>query len=235
MFDETKTERKNNMENNKLDMNLQLLAEGNEGGEEPPQDNHIDNTNNGEGGESKVLNITQEELDRMFDRKYSQWQKKANEKVKQAEIKARQQVEKEQEAQRLAKMTENERLQEQVRQANANYEKLQRSMELRDLNEEKRKQLKAYDISEEYADFIVGDNADEIHANLEKFKTLKQSEKQAFERRIEEEVEKRVSARLKNNGNFKDIHQQANLNNQDTSEMSDDEFYRQYFASKNKK
>ena len=132
-------------------------------------------------------------------------------------------------------MTENERLQEQVRQANANYEKLQRSMELRDLNEEKRKQLKAYDISEEYADFIVGDNADEIHANLEKFKTLKQSEKQAFERRIEEEVEKRVSARLKNNGNFKDIHQQANLNNQDTSEMSDDEFYRQYFASKNKK
>ncbi|MFR1850759.1 MAG: DUF4355 domain-containing protein [Clostridium sp.] len=223
------------MENNKLDMNLQLLAEGNEGGEEPPQDNHIDNTNNGEGGESKVLNITQEELDRMFDRKYSQWQKKANEKVKQAEIKARQQVEKEQEAQRLAKMTENERLQEQVRQANANYEKLQRSMELRDLNEEKRKQLKAYDISEEYADFIVGDNADEIHANLEKFKTLKQSEKQAFERRIEEEVEKRVSARLKNNGNFKDIHQQANLNNQDTSEMSDDEFYRQYFASKNKK
>ena len=82
MFDETKTERKNNMENNKLDMNLQLLAEGNEGGEEPPQDNHIDNTNNGEGGESKVLNITQEELDRMFDRKYSQWQKKANEKVK---------------------------------------------------------------------------------------------------------------------------------------------------------
>lgn len=235
MFDETKTERKNNMENNKLDMNFQLLAEGNEGGEEPPQDNHIDNTNNGEGGESKVLNITQEELDRMFDRKYSQWQKKANEKVKQAEIKARQQVEKEQEAQRLAKMTENERLQEQVRQANANYEKLQRSMELRDLNEEKRKQLKAYDISEEYADFIVGDNADEIHANLEKFKTLKQSEKQAFERRIEEEVEKRVSARLKNNGNFKDIHQQANLNNQDTSEMSDDEFYRQYFASKNKK
>ena len=226
------------MENNKLDMNLQLLAEGNEGGEEPPQDNHIDNTNNGEGGESKVLNITQEELDRMFDRKYSQWQKKANEKVKQAEIKARQQVEKEQEAQRLAKMTENERLQEQVRQANANYEKLQRSMELRDLNEEKRKQLKAYDISEEYADIIniiVGDNADEIHANLEKFKTLKQSEKQAFERRIEEEVEKRVSARLKNNGNFKDIHQQANLNNQDTSEMSDDEFYRQYFASKNKK
>ena len=223
------------MENNKLDMNLQLLAEGNEGGEEPPQDNHIDNTNNGEGGESKVLNITQEELDRMFDRKYSQWQKKANVKVKQAEIKARQQVEKEQEAQRLAKMTENERLQEQVRQANANYEKLQRSMELRDLNEEKRKQLKAYDISEEYADFIVGDNADEIHANLEKFKTLKQSEKQAFERRIEEEVEKRVSARLKNNGNFKDIHQQANLNNQDTSEMSDDEFYRQYFASKNKK
>ena len=223
------------METNKLDMNLQLLAEGNEGGEEPPQDNHIDNTNNGEGGESKVLNITQEELDRMFDRKYSQWQKKANEKVKQAEIKARQQVEKEQEAQRLAKMTENERLQEQVRQANANYEKLQRSMELRDLNEEKRKQLKAYDISEEYADFIVGDNADEIHANLEKFKTLKQSEKQAFERRIEEEVEKRVSARLKNNGNFKDIHQQANLNNQDTSEMSDDEFYRQYFASKNKK
>lgn len=223
------------MENNKLDMNFQLLAEGNEGGEEPPQDNHIDNTNNGEGGESKVLNITQEELDRMFDRKYSQWQKKANEKVKQAEIKARQQVEKEQEAQRLAKMTENERLQEQVRQANANYEKLQRSMELRDLNEEKRKQLKAYDISEEYADFIVGDNADEIHANLEKFKTLKQSEKQAFERRIEEEVEKRVSARLKNNGNFKDIHQQANLNNQDTSEMSDDEFYRQYFASKNKK
>lgn len=223
------------MENNKLDMNLQLLAEGNEGGEEHPQDNHMDNTNNGEGGESKVLNITQEELDRMFDRKYSQWQKKANEKVKQAEIKARQQVEKEQEAQRLAKMTENERLQEQVRQANANYEKLQRSMELRDLNEEKRKQLKAYDISEEYADFIVGDNADEIHANLEKFKTLKQSEKQAFERRIEEEVEKRVSARLKNNGNFKDIHQQANLNNQDTSEMSDDEFYRQYFASKNKK
>ena len=77
------------------------------------------------------MNITQEELDRMFDRKYSQWQKKANEKVKQAEIKARQQVEKEQEAQRLAKMTENERLQEQVRQANANYEKLQRSMELR--------------------------------------------------------------------------------------------------------
>lgn len=223
------------MEDNKLKMNLQLLAEGNEGGEEPPQDNHIDNTNGGEGGESKVLNITQEELDRMFDRKYSQWQKKANEKVKQAEIKARQQVEKEQEAQRLAKMTENERLQEQVRQANANYEKLQRSMELRDLNEEKRKQLKAYDISEEYADFIVGDNADEIHANLEKFKTLKQSEKQAFERRIEEEVEKRVSARLKNNGNFKDIHQQANLNNQDTSEMSDDEFYRQYFASKNKK
>lgn len=41
------------MENNKLDMNLQLLAD-NEGGEEPPQDNHIDNTNGGEGGESKV-------------------------------------------------------------------------------------------------------------------------------------------------------------------------------------
>ena len=97
MFDETKTERKNNMENNKLDMNLQLLAD-NEGGEEPPQDNHIDNTN-GEGGESKVLNITQEELDKMFDRKYSQWQKKADEKVKQAEIKARQQAEREKDLQ----------------------------------------------------------------------------------------------------------------------------------------
>lgn len=36
------------MENNKLDMNLQLLAD-NEGGEESPQDNHIDNTTNGEG------------------------------------------------------------------------------------------------------------------------------------------------------------------------------------------
>ena len=75
------------MEDNKLKMNLQLLAEGNEGGEEPPQDNPIDNTNGGEGGESKVLNITQEELDKIFDRKYSQWQKKADEKVKQAEIK----------------------------------------------------------------------------------------------------------------------------------------------------
>ena len=114
----------------------------------------LTNTNGGEGGESKVLNITQEELDKMFDRKYSQWQKKADEKVKQAEIKARQQVEKEKEAQRLANMTENERLQEQVRQANANYEKLQRSMELRDLNEEKRKQLKVDNIPEEYAEFI---------------------------------------------------------------------------------
>lgn len=220
------------MEDNKLKMNLQLLAEGNEGGEEPPQDNPIDNTNGGEGGESKVLNITQEELDKMFDRKYSQWQKKADEKVKQAEIKARQQVEKEKEAQRLASMTENERLQEQVRQANANYEKLQRSMELRDLNEEKKKQLKADNIAEEYAEFISGENADEIHANLEKFKALKKAENEAFERRVEEEVEKRVSARLKNNGNFKDTHQQANFNNQDTSEMSDDEYYRQYFANK---
>lgn len=219
------------MEDNKLKMNLQLLAEGNEGGEEPPQDNHIDNTNGGEGGESKVLNITQEELDKMFDRKYSQWQKKADEKVKQAEIKARQQVEKEKEAQRLANMTENERLQEQVRQANANYEKLQRSMELRDLNEEKRKQLKVDNIPEEYAEFIGGNNAEEIHANLEKFKALKKAESEAFEKRIEEEVEKRVSARLRNNGNFKDTYQRANYN-QNTSDMTDEEYYRQYFANK---
>lgn len=217
------------MENNKLDMNLQLLAD-NEGGEESPQDNHIDNTN-GEGGESKVLNITQEELDKMFDRKYSQWQKKADEKVKQAEIKARQQAEREKEAQRLASMTENERLQEQVRQANANYEKLQRSMELRDLNEEKKKQLKADNIAEEYAEFISGENADEIHANLEKFKALKKAESEAFEKRIEEEVEKRVSARLRNNGNFKDTYQRANYN-QNTSDMTDEEYYRQYFANK---
>lgn len=221
--------------NEKMKMNLQLLAdEGNEGNpgasegsSEPTQTN-----NGGEGGEkATTITMTQEELDKMFDRKYAQWQKKADAQVREAEAKAKREAEKEKEAQRLASMTENERLQEQVKQANANYEKLQKDMELRALNDEKKNQLRAIGISEEYADFIGGENADEVHENLEKFKALRKKESEATEKYINDEVEKRVNERLKGNGNFQD--HSTRQDNIDYSNMSDEEYYRQYFAKMN--
>ena len=218
--------------NEKMKMNLQLLAdEGNEGNPGASEGSSESNqTNNTEGAEKATkITMTQEELDKMFDRKYAQWQKKADEKVKEAEAKARREAEKEKEAQRLANMTENERLTEEVKQANAKFEQLQRDMELRDLNEEKKKQLKTLGISEEYATFIVGENADEIHSNLERFAALKKQEAEATEKYINDEVEKRVNARLKGNGNFKD-HSTRQDSNIDYSNMSDEEYYRQYFA-----
>lgn len=210
---------------NKLSMNLQLLAgEGDEGdgndsgqsegaGEQPQV--------NGEGsedGQENTITMTQEELNKIFDRKYSQWAKKAEQ---QAEQKAKE-VE---EAEKLKRMSETERQQVEMKKQLDEFNKMKSEMAKEKLLNQTSKELATRNLPIEFSEFVMADDSEKT---MEKLKLFDEK----FNSAVSKEVERQVNERLKGNGNFKDNHLDKKTNQTDYSNMSDEEYYRSVFNKK---
>lgn len=227
MLDEAKTERKIFMLQdikNKLNMNLQLLAgEGEEGTET--------NSGQGEGAEEQTqvnegsednqentITMTQEQLNSMFDKKYAQWKKKSEKEIQE---KAKE-VE---EAEKLKRMSEQERQQAEIKKQLDGFNKMKSEMAREKLLNQTSKELSTRNLPIEFSEFVMAGDSETTMERLNVFN-------EKFTSEVKKEVDRQVNERLKGTGNFQDTHLDTKTSNVDTSKMSDDEFYRNYFTNK---
>lgn len=213
-----------NIEEPKLKMKLQLLAgEGEEspetgsgqgeGAEEQSQVN-----NEGSESQEKTIIMTQEQLNAMFDKKYAQWKKKSEKEIQE---KAKE-VE---EAEKLKRMSEQERQQAEIKKQLDEFNKMKSEMAREKLLNQTAKELSTRNLPIEFSEFVM---AGDSEATMERLNVFNEK----FNAAVKKEVDKQVNERLKGTGNFQDIHLDTKRSNVDTSKMSDDEFYRNYFANK---
>ena len=216
-----------NIEEQKLKMKLQLLAEGEDTGTETSsgQDKGDENQNQAgnetkEGQEDKTITMTQEQLNAMFDKKYAQWKKKSE---KEMQEKAKE-VE---EAEKLKRMSEQERQQAEIKKQLDEFNKMKSEMAREKLLNQTAKELSTRNLPIEFSEFVMAEDSEKTMERLNTFN-------EKFTTAVQKEVDKQVNARLKGMGNFQDTHLDTKTTNIDTSKMSDEEYYRNYFANKNK-
>ena len=125
-------------------------------------------TNQVEVKEEKTF--TQEELDKILNKKFAQWQKKTE------EAKA--------EAERKAKLTEAEKLAEERKE----FERMKMQFEYEQRVNSTSKTLASYNLPIEFSDFLVGENEEVTNKRIELFKDAFNSS-----------LEKMVNERLKGN------------------------------------
>ena len=114
--------------------------------------------------------FTQEELDKILNKKFAQWQKKTE------EAKA--------EAERKAKLTEAEKLAEERKE----FERMKTQFEYEQRVNSTSKTLASYNLPIEFSDFLVGENEEVTNKRIELFKDAFNSS-----------LEKMVNERLKGN------------------------------------
>lgn len=173
---------------NKLNMNLQLLAsdEGSEG-----DDSTVDNTEDTKTEEQQEKIFTQADIDKIVNERLAREKKKiekANEEKYQAQLKAELE-----ESEKLAKMSEAERVKAQAEKERKQFEteRAKFEEEMRAFNEERMlnttmKTLAEKNLPVEFAQFLKVDNADDIMENIS-----------VFEKHFNEALEKMVNQRLK--------------------------------------
>ena len=172
----------------KFKMNLQLLAsdEGSEGTDTTEQTEGTD-----AGVETNEKTFTQADIDKIVNERLAREKKKiekANEEKFQAQLKA--QLE---ESEKLAKMSEAERLKAQAEKERKQFEseRAKFESEMKAFNEERMlnttmKTLAEKNLPVEFAQFLKVDNADDIMENIS-----------VFEKYFNESLEKMVNERLK--------------------------------------
>lgn len=210
---------------NKLNMNLQLLAsdDGSEGAEANSgqcegAEEQTQNNNEGSESQENTITMTQEQLNAMFDKKYAQWKKKSE---KEMQEKARE-VE---EAEKLKRMSEQERQQAEIKKQLDEFNKMKSEMAREKLLNQTAKELSTRNLPIEFSEFVMAEDSEKTMERLNIFN-------EKFNAAVKKEVDKQVNERLKGTGNFQDTHLDTKTSNVDTSKMSDDEFYRNYFANK---
>lgn len=191
MLDEAKTERKIFMLQNiepKFKMNLQLLAsdEGSEGTDTTEQTEGAD-----AGVETNEKTFTQADIDKIVNERLAREKKKiekVNEEKYQAQLKAELE-----ESEKLAKMSESERIKAQAEKERKQFEseRAKFESEMKAFNEERMlnttmKTLAEKNLPVEFAQFLKVDNADDIMENIS-----------VFEKYFNESLEKMVNERLK--------------------------------------
>ena len=120
--------------------------------------------------EKNEKTFTQEELDKILNKKFAQWQKKTE------EAKA--------EAERKAKLTEAEKLAEERKE----FERMKMQFEYEQRVNSTSKTLASYNLPIEFSDFLVGENEEVTNKRIELFKDAFNSS-----------LEKMVNERLKGN------------------------------------
>lgn len=211
---------------NKLNMNLQLLAsdDGSEGAEANSgqcegAEEQTQNNNEGSESQENTITMTQEQLNAMFDKKYAQWKKKSE---KEMQEKAR----KVEEAEKLKRMSEQERQQAEMKKQLDEFNKMKLEMAKEKLLNQTSKELATRNLPIEFSEFVM---AGDSEATMERLNVFNEK----FTAAVKKEVDRQVNEILKGSGNFRDTHLDNKTNNNvDTSKMSDDEFYRNYFANK---
>lgn len=211
---------------NKLNMNLQLLAsdDGSEGAEANSgqcegAEEQTQNNNEGSESQENTITMTQEQLNAMFDKKYAQWKKKSE---KEMQEKAKE-VE---EAEKLKAMSQAERQQAEMKKQLDEFNKMKLEMAKEKLLNQTSKELATRNLPIEFSEFVM---AGDSEATMERLNVFNEK----FTAAVKKEVDRQVNERLKGSGNFQDTHLDNKTNNNvDTSKMSDDEFYRNYFANK---
>ena len=178
-------------------MNLQLFADGDEGGE----NSNLDGEQAGENGDQEEdqsqedKTYTKEELEAMLqaetDRKVTKaletakqkWQQEEQKKVKQAE--------------ELAKLTEQERTNREFEIQKQAFEEEKQKFEMERLALEAEKTLVGKNLSIEFARFLVAVDADQTHENISNFEKL-------YRKDLEKAVDDKIKGRTpKGNGDGK--------------------------------
>lgn len=209
----------------RFNMNLQLLAgEGEEGtetnsGQGEGAEEQTQNNNEGSESQENTITMTQEQLNAILDKKYAQWKKKSE---KEMQEKAKE-VE---EAEKLKAMSQAERQQAEMKKQLDEFNKMKLEMAKEKLLNQTSKELATRNLPIEFSEFVM---AGDSEATMERLNVFNEK----FTAAVKKEVDRQVNEILKGSGNFRDTHLDNKTNNNvDTSKMSDDEFYRNYFANK---
>ena len=174
-----------NASENMLKMNIQLLAEGGEENTDnnvDNQENVQDNTNIEEKQQENEKSFTQDDIDRIIAKKFKQWEK--------AKAKEKEEIE---EAERLKRMSQAERQQEEMQKQIEEFNKMKAEMARKDLNNQVVKELASRDLPIEYADFVMVDG--DADATMDRLKVFMKK----YNADIQKEVDKQVQERLKGN------------------------------------
>lgn len=152
-------------------------------------DGGTNNGNNGQGqGQEKgTIQLTQAELEAKLQ---SEADKRVTEALKtaqtkwEADYKAKLETEKK-EAERLAKLTEEEKRKELIRQKDEEIAKRENEIRIRELKLDTINALTEKKLPVEFADFLIGADADTTHKNIKTFEAT-------FQKAIQESVESRL-------------------------------------------
>ena len=164
----------------------------------------IESTEQVENVEVKEKTFTQEELDKILNKKFAQWQKKTEE----AKL----------EAERKAKLTEAEKLAEERKE----FEAMRKQFEYEKRVNSTSKVLASNNLPIEFADFLISDSDEATTQRVDLFKNA-----------FNEAVEKLVNERLKGNIPRSSTVQNVQFNANDIRNMSADEINKNWEKIKN--
>lgn len=162
-------------------MDLQLFADGGDPPpNDPPKNDPPPNDPPGEGDKHKTY--TQEELDKFK----ANWEKEQQQKIDQAKKEGMT------EAERLASMTEEERVQETLKKLQEENEQYKTKEQQTALEAEARKTLEAEQLPQSFVGIVLGKDAETTKANIATFK-------EAYTQAVQKEVEARLAGKSPSN------------------------------------
>ena len=197
--------------------NLQLFAEGDEGNAQGGEGA----TGEGAGDNNTPETFTKEEVDKMLQ---SETDKRVSEAIKtskskwQEEFKSKIEQERK-EAERLAKLSSDEKRQEELKKKNEEISQKESELRKRELKLDTINVLSEKQLPVEFSDFLMGNDAEATNVNIKRFG-------EAFSKSIESAVNERLRGNSPKGG--------QGGNKVDFSKMSDEEYFK-YLENKNKK
>lgn len=159
-------------------LKLQLFADGNEGSQEGTSE--VEGTGEKKGSDdsdgSKVKTYTDDDIAALK----AEWEKGISEKIETAKKEGMT------EAERLAKLTDDEKKAEELKKLQETIEGYKKKEQLQLLKNEAKRQLEAEKLPEAFTDIVLGKDAENTKSNIKNLKTS-----------FYEEVQKAVEERLK--------------------------------------
>lgn len=159
-----------------LPLHLQFFAESEEGEGQGQDDNHVDD-NPDEGQESKAT-YTEKDFQKKLQEELDKVKAKHNEDIEAART----------EAEKLAKMTADEKAKYEFAQREKKVEEKEKEIALRELKAETLKTLSEKNIPHQVIDIVIADNAENTAKNIDAFKTV-------FDEAVQAAVEQRLSGK----------------------------------------
>lgn len=159
-----------------LKLNLQLFAEGGEGGSDNPGQEGGQGSDGGDNGQEAISFANQSEFDSVVDKRISKALETAKgkwEAEKEAAIS---------EAEKLAKMNTAERKEAEEQARIAGIEKREKELNMREYRFVAKSQLEENDLPADFVDMVLSDDAETTKQNISALKT-------AFDKAIEAKVQ----------------------------------------------